>query len=66
MEEIARVPERVARELLEQLHALVPRSTSTAQTADHFEAYWKDLYGSLEGVEWNEPPELSFETREAW
>lgn len=58
IEEIARVPESVARELLGQWRALMPGRKPESPAKDHFEAYWKDLYGSLEGVEWDEPAEL--------
>lgn len=66
IEEIARAPESVAREMLGQLRALMPRNTVPAPAKDHFEAYWRQLYGSMEGVEWDEPVELPNETREAW
>jgi hypothetical protein len=65
MEELARAPESVAHELLVHLRKLSPPDPSAVQ-ADYFEAYWKRLYGSLEGVEWNEPAELPFECREEW
>jgi hypothetical protein len=66
IEEAARAPESVAREILAQLRALMPRNTPPAPATDHFESYWQHLYGSMEGVEWSEPPELPFEKREAW
>jgi hypothetical protein len=66
IEEIARAPENVAREMLGYLRGLMPGGKPPSSDKDHFEAYWKHLYGSMEGVEWNEPAELPFEKREAW
>lgn len=66
IEEIARAPESVAREVLTQLRSLMPQKAAAPHSKDHFETYWRQLYGSMEGVEWNEPSELPYETREAW
>ncbi|MDI1312510.1 hypothetical protein [Prosthecobacter sp.] len=66
IEEIARAPESVAQEILTQLRSLMPRKNEVQPVKDHFESYWKHLYGSLEGAEWNEPVELPYETRETW
>lgn len=66
IEEAARAPEGVAREILAQLRALMPPKKPAPAAKDHFESYWSQLYGSLEGVEWNEPAELPYESREAW
>lgn len=67
LEELARAPEGVAQDLLVHLRGLMS-SNKVGETAgkDHFETYWSQLYGSLEGCEWNEPADLPFEKREAW
>lgn len=66
IEEVARVPESVAREMLAELRVRMPQKKPASAAKDHFESYWRQLYGSLEGVEWNEPVELPYELREAW
>jgi len=67
LEELARAPEGVTGELLAHLRKLMESKRSAAQPVkDYFESYWSQHYGSMEGVQWNEPPELPSETREAW
>ena len=66
MEEIARAPESVAREVLGYLRGLMLNGKPPSSDQDYFESYWKDLYGSMEGAEWNEPSELPVEEREGW
>jgi hypothetical protein len=66
IEEIARTPENVAREMLVHLRRLLPEKTPRAPVNDHFENYWSKLYGCMEGETWNEPVELPFEKREVW
>ena len=67
LEELARAPEGVAGELLTYLRGLMlSKKGASEPTKDFFESYWSRHYGSMEGVEWNEPAELPFETREAW
>jgi hypothetical protein len=67
IEELARAPEAVARELLTQLREMMPvESSKNLAGRDHFESYWSQFYGAFEGAEWREPTELPFEKREAW
>ena len=67
IEELARAPEGVARELLNHLRQLMPANGAKSLPGqDHFDSYWSKLYGTFEGAEWNEPVELPFEKREAW
>jgi hypothetical protein len=54
IEELARAPEGVARELLTHLRQLMPANgTQGLAGQDHFESYWSQFYGAFEGAEWN-------------
>jgi len=67
IEELARAPEAVARELLVHLRKIMPvESVKNQAVQDHFESYWNQFYGAFEGAEWREPAELPFERREDW
>ena len=67
MEELARAPEKVAMELLAHLRSLMPNSPQgEGAGTDYFESHWKEFYGSLEGSDWEEAPEVPFEQRESW
>jgi hypothetical protein len=66
IEEIARTPESVAREMLAHLRCLLPEKTPQLPVNDHFDSYWSKLYGCMEGETWNEPVDLPFEKREDW
>jgi hypothetical protein len=59
LEELARAPEGVAQDLLVHLRSLMSSKKVKATVGkDHFETYWNQLYGSLEGFDWNEPPDV--------
>jgi hypothetical protein len=67
IEEVSRQSEAVAQKLLDYLHALEPSSVpSTSPQSGHFDAHWSRYYGALEGMEWDEAPELPAERREDW
>jgi len=67
--ETALVPDHVVQRLLDYLHEMPPSVLAPAksqQQGGHFESYWSQWYGLFEGQEWEEPPELPYETREVW
>lgn len=63
-------PEKVAGQVLMYLHSLpdyvAPEKPAEPATVDHWENYWSKVYGSCEGMEWDEPEEQEFEIREEW
>lgn len=67
LQELAHVPEGVAREMLAHLRSLVPVEKGEPFAGkDHFDSYWREFYGAFEGEEWEEPKDLPFEKREDW
>ena len=63
-------PEKVAGLVLMYLHSLpgyvAPEKSAEAPAVDYWEIYWSKVYGSCEGMEWDEPKEQEFEVREEW
>ncbi len=63
-------PEKVAGQVLMYLHSLpgyvAPEKPVPAAAVDYWESYWSKVYGSCEGMEWDEPEEQEFEVREEW
>lgn len=70
IEELNHQPEQVAGKLLMYLHSLPgyapPAATVGMKGEDYWESYWSKVYGSCEGMEWEEPPEQPYEVREEW
>lgn len=69
IEELNRQPEQVAGTLLMYLHSLPGYSQPDApekKGEDQWETYWSKVYGSCEGMEWEEQPEQPYEVREEW
>ena len=67
IEEVSRQSEAIAQKLLDYLHALEPSTVrSTSRQPGHFAAHWSRYYGALEGMDWEEAPELPAERREDW
>jgi hypothetical protein len=62
-------PDSVAGALLMYLHSLPgynPPEKVPQLPVDHWETYWSKIYGSCEGMEWDEPAEQPYEVREEW
>jgi hypothetical protein len=63
-------PEKVAGLLLMYLHSLpgyvAPAKQVAAPAVDYWATHWSKIYGSCEGMEWDEPEEQEFEVREEW
>lgn len=70
IQDLANQPDNVAGLLLTYLHSL-PSYISTEKpqqpsTENHWDTYWSKIYGSCQGMEWDEPAEQKFEVREEW
>jgi hypothetical protein len=70
--ELRSQPDAVARQLLAYLHTLpaatapVAKEPSQQPSPNYFESYWAQWYGCCADMEWEEAPDLAYETREAW